>query len=186
VGKGLVAAYNGKTLEIEELKSENLAADGEFSNHHHTYAYGSAAAHVAVDARTGHVQLLQYVTIEDVGRIINPLLCKGQAIGGAVQGLGGTFLEHMVYDEHGQFLTASLADYMMPTATDFPNITAIVLENSPAPHNPLGAKGGGEGGIVPVGGVVANAVAAALAPLGVEPRELPLSPYKIWQLLQEK
>jgi carbon-monoxide dehydrogenase large subunit len=126
------------------------------------------------------------VTIEDVGRIINPLLCKGQAIGGAVQGLGGAFLEHMVYDEQAQFLTASLADYMMPTATDFPNITAIVLENSPAPHNPLGAKGGGEGGIVPVGGVVANAVAAALAPLGVEPRELPLSPYKIWQLIQNK
>jgi carbon-monoxide dehydrogenase large subunit len=174
----------GKTLDT--LKGERIEAEGEFKNHHHTYAYGAAAAHVTVDPKTGGVKLLEYVTVEDVGRIVNPLLCKGQAIGGAMQGLGGAFLEHMVYDEQGQFLTASLADYLMPTASDFPNIKAFVLENSPAPHNPLGAKGGGEGGIVPVGGVVANAVAAALAPLGVEPRELPLSPYKIWQLVHKK
>jgi len=101
-----------------------------------------------------------------------------------VQGLGGTFLEHLQYDEDGQFLTASLADYLLPTATDFPNVRAIVLEDSPSPNNPLGAKGAGEGGIVPVGGVVANAVAAALAPLGIEPRELPLSPPRIWQLIE--
>ncbi|HYD57096.1 MAG TPA: xanthine dehydrogenase family protein molybdopterin-binding subunit [Burkholderiales bacterium] len=177
-------AAAGKTLE--SAQGELVEADGEFKNHHHTYAYGAAAAHVTVDPRTGYVKLLEYVTIEDVGRIVNPLLCKGQAIGGAVQGLGGTFLENMVYDEQGQFLTASLADYLMPTASDFPNIKAVTLENSPAPHNPLGVKGGGEGGIVPVGGVVANAVAAALSSLGVEPRELPLSPYKIWQLLHKK
>jgi carbon-monoxide dehydrogenase large subunit len=186
VGKDLAASGAGKSVALKDLAAEGLYAEGEFANHHHTYAYGAAAAHVAVDPRTGHVALLEYVTIEDVGRIINPLLAKGQAIGGAVQGLGGAFLEHMMYDAQGQFLTASLADYLMPTASDFPNIKAIVLENSPAPHNPLGAKGGGEGGIVPVGGVVANAVAAALAPLGVEPLELPLSPYKIWQLIRKK
>jgi carbon-monoxide dehydrogenase large subunit len=186
VGKDLAASGAGKTVALKDLAAEGLSAEGEFANHHHTYAYGAAAAHVAVDPRTGHVALLEYVTLEDVGRIINPLLAKGQAIGGAVQGLGGAFLEHMMYDAQGQFLTASLADYLMPTASDFPNIKAIVLENSPAPHNPLGAKGGGEGGIVPVGGVVANAVAAALAPLGVEPLELPLSPYKIWKLIQAK
>ncbi len=177
-------AAAGKTLD--GANGELIEAEGEFKNHHHTYAYGAAAAHVTVDPRTGYVKLLEYVTIEDVGRIVNPLLCKGQAIGGAVQGLGGTFLENMVYDEQGQFLTASLADYLMPTASDFPNIKAVTLENSPAPHNPLGVKGGGEGGIVPVGGVVANAVAAALSSLGVEPRELPLSPYKIWQLIHKR
>ena len=76
-----------------------------------------------------------------------------------MQGLGGALLEHFVYDENGQLLTGSLADYLMPTASDFPNIRAIALEDKPAPNNPLGAKGAGEGGIIPVGGVIANAVA---------------------------
>ena len=79
-----------------------------------------------------------------------------------MQGLGGAFLEHLVYDEDGQLLTGSLADYLMPTASDFPSIRSVALELKPTPHNPLGAKGAGEGGIIPVGGVVSNAVAAAL------------------------
>src|SRR5438067_5644683 len=160
------------------------SAEGTFAGHKHTYAYGAAAAQVAVDARTGHVQVLEYVMVEDLGRVINPLTATGQAIGAVVQGLGGTLLEHLQYDEQGQFLTASLADYLLPGADDFPNIRAIITGNSPSPNNPLGAKGGGEGGIVPVAGVVANAVAAALAPLKVEPRELPLSPPRLWEMIQ--
>ncbi len=101
-----------------------------------------------------------------------------------VQGLGGALLEHIAYDENGQLLTGSLADYLMPSASDFPHIRAMAFEDKPAPHNPLGAKGAGEGGIIPVGGVIANAVAAALAPLGVEPRELPLSPPRVWAVDQ--
>ncbi|HEY6821865.1 MAG TPA: xanthine dehydrogenase family protein molybdopterin-binding subunit [Burkholderiales bacterium] len=167
----------------EAMKAGGRSAEGTFANHHHTYAYGAAAAHVAVDPRTGHVQVLDYTMVEDVGRVINPLTAQGQAVGAVVQGLGGVFLEHLQYDEDGQFLTASLADYLMPLASDFPNIRAIIRGESPSPHNPLGAKGGGEGGIVPVGGVVANAVAAALAPLGAVPRALPLSPPKIWELI---
>ena len=122
------------------------------------------------------MRLLDYVMVEDIGRVINPLTANGQAVGAVVQGLGGVFLEHLQYDENGQLLTGSLADYLLPLASDFPNIRAIITGDSPSPHNPLGAKGGGEGGIVPVGGVVANAVAAALAPLGAVPRALPLSP----------
>ena len=129
-------------------------------------------------------ELIDYVAVEDVGRIINPLTLHGQAIGAVVQGLGGALLEHFVYDEHGQLLTGSLADYLLPTASDFPSIRAVALEEKPAPHNPLGAKGAGEGGIIPVGGVIANAVAAALASLGVEPRELPLSPPRVWELIK--
>jgi len=184
VGEGLSSSFGGKSLALAELGSEGLCAEGSFASHHHTYAYGAAAAHVAVDPKTGHVELIDYVMVEDVGRIINPLTCNGQAVGAVVQGLGGVFLEHLVYDEHGQFLSGSLADYLMPTATDFPNIRAIVLENSPSPNNPLGAKGAGDGGIVPVAGVIGNAVAAALAPLGVEPRDLPLSPDRVWKLVQ--
>jgi carbon-monoxide dehydrogenase large subunit len=160
------------------------SAEGTFAGHKHTYAYGAAAAQVAVDARTGHVQVLEYLMVEDVGRVINPLTATGQAVGAVVQGLGGTLLEELQYDAEGQFLTASLADYMLPGADDFPNVRAIITGNSPSPNNPLGAKGGGEGGIVPVAAVVANAVAAALAPLRIEPRALPLSPPRVWELLQ--
>jgi carbon-monoxide dehydrogenase large subunit len=131
------------------------------------------------------VEVLDYVAVEDVGRIINPAMLHGQAIGAIVQGLGGTFLEQLVYDEHGQLLTGSLADYLMPSASDFSVVRAIALEEKPAPHNPLGAKGAGEGGIIPVGGVIANAVAAALHPLGVEPHELPLSPPKVWEMIEK-
>jgi carbon-monoxide dehydrogenase large subunit len=160
-----------------------ISAEGVFTSGKRTYSYGAHAAHVAVDPKTGHVRLINYVAVEDVGRIINPLTLHGQCIGAVVQGLGGAFLEHFIYDEQGQLLTGSLADYLMPTASDFPNIRAIALEDKPSPNNPLGAKGAGEGGVIPVGGVIANAVAAALAPLGVEPRELPLSPERVWQLI---
>jgi carbon-monoxide dehydrogenase large subunit len=140
---------------------------------------------VAVDPRTGGVRVIDYVAVEDAGRIINPLTLHGQAIGAIVQGLGGTLLEHMVYDDTGQLLTASYADYLLPSASDFPVVRGLSLEMFPSPINPLGAKGAGEGGVIPVGGVIANAVADALTPLGVEPRELPLSPPRVWQLINE-
>src|SRR5882757_7234275 len=160
-----------------------ISAEGVFASSKRTYSYGAHAAHVAIDPKTGHVRLIDYVAVEDVGRIINPLTLHGQCVGAVVQGLGGTFLEHFIYDEQGQLLTGSLADYLMPTASDFPNIRAIALEDKPSPNNPLGAKGAGEGGVIPVGGVIANAIAAALAPLGIEPRDLPLSPERVWQLI---
>jgi carbon-monoxide dehydrogenase large subunit len=162
------------------------AAEATYASNKRTYSYGAHAAHVAVDAKTGHVELLDYVAVEDAGRIINPLTLHGQVMGAIVQGLGGAFLEHFVYDQDGQLLTGSFADYLMPTASDFPRIRAIALEEKPSPNNPLGAKGAGEGGIIPVGGVIANAVAAALGSLRVEPRELPLSPPRVWELIQAR
>ena len=162
------------------------AAESTYASNKRTYSYGAHAAHVAVDPKTGHVELLDYVAVEDAGRIINPLTLHGQVVGAIVQGLGGAFLEHFVYDAEGQLLTGSFADYLLPTASDFPNIRAIALEEKPSPNNPLGAKGAGEGGIIPVGGVIANAVAAALGSLGVEPRALPLSPPKVWELIRER
>ncbi len=161
-----------------------IAVESTFGSNKRTYSYGAHAAYVAVDPKTGQVELIDYVAVEDVGRIINPLTLHGQTVGAVVQGLGGALLEHFIYDEDGQLLTGSLADYLLPTATDFPRIRAVALEEQPAPHNPLGAKGAGEGGIIPVGGVVANAVAAALAALDVQPRELPLTPPRVWQLIR--
>jgi carbon-monoxide dehydrogenase large subunit len=186
IGEGLAVSARGTAIPLAALGSDGVSVEGTFENpkHTHTYAYGAAAAHVAVDPRTGHVEVLEYVNVEDIGKIINPQTAAGQAVGGVVQGLGGVFLEHLQYDDEGQFLTASFADYLLPSATDFPFIKAIVLEDYPAPDNPLGAKGGGEGGIVPVGGVIANAIADALQSLKVEPRELPLSPPRVWELIQ--
>jgi aerobic carbon-monoxide dehydrogenase large subunit len=170
-------------VELKEFAG--IEANGTHASEKRTYSYGAHAAYVTVDARTGHVMLIDYVAVEDVGRIINPLTLHGQCVGAVVQGLGGAFLENFIYDEQGQILTGSFADYLLPTASDFPSIRAVALEEKPSPINPLGAKGAGEGGIIPVGGVVANAVAAALASLGVQPRDLPLSPPRVWQLIQD-
>jgi aerobic carbon-monoxide dehydrogenase large subunit len=182
---GRASAPDGKSVSWAELAPEPLSVEGAFSNHKHTWAYGAHAAHVAVDARTGAVALIDYVAVENCGRMINPLTLKGQLVGAVVQGLGGTFLEHLAYDDNGQLLTGSLADYLIPTASDFPKIRGFMMESHPSPINPLGAKGAGEGGIISVGGVIANAVADALVTLGVEPRDLPLSPSRVWQLIQD-
>ncbi|MBV8752533.1 MAG: xanthine dehydrogenase family protein molybdopterin-binding subunit [Hyphomicrobiales bacterium] len=176
---------NGASIDAAELAGEGISVEGAFLNSKHTYTYGAHAAHVTVDPKLGHVELIDYVIIEDCGRAINPLTLHGQAIGAAVQGLGGAFMEQLRYDEDGQLLTGSLADYLIPTASDFPNIRAVVLDEYPSPINPLGAKGAGEGGIIAVGGVMANAVANALSSLCVEPRQLPLSPQYIWELVQQ-
>ncbi len=182
---GRAAAPDGKSVSWAELAPEPLSVEGAFSNHKHTWAYGAHAAHVAVDPKTGAVALIDYVAVENCGRMINPLTLKGQLIGAVVQGLGGAFMEHLAYDENGQLLTGSLADYLIPTASDFPKIRGYVMESHPSPINPLGAKGAGEGGIISVGGVIANAVADALSSFGVEPRDLPLSPSRLWQLVQD-
>ncbi|HXJ00152.1 MAG TPA: xanthine dehydrogenase family protein molybdopterin-binding subunit [Micropepsaceae bacterium] len=173
----------GKSIRLADLAG--LSAEGSFANHHHTYSYGTHAAHVVVDPDTGRVEILDYVAVEDVGRIVNPATLRGQVLGAVVQGLGGTFLERFAYDANGQPLSTSFADYMMPCAGDFPNIRVFLMEEEPSPINPLGAKGAGEGGIIPVGGVIANAVASALQSLGAEPRDLPLSPANVWQLIRE-
>jgi carbon-monoxide dehydrogenase large subunit len=120
-----------------------------------------------------------------VGRVINPETLHGQVLGAAVQGMGSVFTEEIAYDEDGQLLVGSLADYLVPLASDYPQMRAISLELYPSPNNPLGAKGAGEGGLIPVGGAVANAVASALSTFGVEPRVLPLTPSRVWHLIQE-
>jgi aerobic carbon-monoxide dehydrogenase large subunit len=185
LGDGRARTADGRSVSFAELASEGLRVETAFANNNKlSYSYGSAAAHVAVDPGTGRVELLDFLVVEDVGRIVNPLTLHGQAIGGAVQGLGGAFLEDLVYDANGQLLTGNLADYLIPTALDFPRIRAIALENHPAPSNPLGVKGAGEGAIIPMGGLMANAVANALASFGAMPNRLPLSPSRVWRMAQ--
>jgi len=150
-----------------------------------TYTYGTHVAQVAVDPETGEVELLRFLAIEDIGRAVNPLLVHGQAIGAAVQGIGATFLDELVYDAAGQLVTGTLADYLVATATSYPNVDVITLEAHRSKLNPLGVKGAGEGGIVATAAALGNAVAAALAGLGVKITELPLSPERIARALRE-
>lgn len=178
IEEGIARAPGGREISIFDL---GLEAEESFSNGSKaTYSYGTAAVHVAVDPDTGHTEILDYTVCDDVGRIINPHTLHGQVIGAAVQGLGSTFSEELRYDEAGQCVTASMADYLLPVATDYPVLHAISLENHPSPNNPLGAKGAGEGGIIPVGAAVANAVANAI---GVPVCELPLTPQRLWALM---
>ena len=129
---------------------------------------------------------MDYFTVEDIGRIINPLTAKGQAIGAVVQGLGGVFLENLVYDDQCQLTVGSLADYLMPTASDYPIIRAMELEEHPSQLNPLGVKGAGEGGIIPVAALMANAVSNALSSKGIQVKELPISPQAVWDLMNTR
>lgn len=191
IADGRVQAKGGRSLRFEDIavaaakSGAALSAQGTFANSKRTYSYGAHAAHVAVDPRTGHVLVVDYLAVEDVGRAVNPAIVHGQTIGAVVQGLGGVFLDHLIYDVDTQLLNASLADYLLPLATDFPNVRGVTLELRPSPSNPLGAKGAGEGGIVAVAATVANAVAAALAGFRAEPNEMPLSPPYIWHLIEQ-
>jgi aerobic carbon-monoxide dehydrogenase large subunit len=185
--QGRFGEPDGRTLPLADLAKSvgPISANGSFANTKRTYSYGAHAAHVAVDNKTGHVEVVDYLAIEDVGRAVNPGIVHGQAIGAVVQGLGGVFLDHLIYDSEGQLLNGSFADYLLPIATDFPNVRGLTLELRPSPSNPLGAKGAGEGGIVAVAATVGNAVAAALAEFDVQPNELPLTPPRIWRLIKE-
>lgn len=176
----------GQKLPVYDLAGEAVSAEESFTNTKHTYSYGAHCVHVAVDPGTGHVEVIDYVAVEDVGRIINPLTLHGQVVGAIVQGLGSAFMEHLKYDERGQLLVGSLADYLIPSADDYPRIRGVSLETHPCPNNPLGAKGAGEGGIIAVGGVAANAVSAALRSLEVDVLSLPMTPPAVWELIEAK
>lgn len=183
IGEDRVSGPDGRTVPLSEFAG--LTQEGAFLNKRHTYSYGTHCAHVTVDAKIGQVQIVDYVVVQDVGRAINPLTLRGQILGSLVQGLGGAMLEHLQYDEQGQFLTGTLADYLLPTAGDFPNLRCVVTDDHPSPINPLGAKGAGEGGIVAAGGIMSNAVANALQSFGAQPRQLPLTPAYIWTLVRD-
>jgi len=181
---GAVISNSGGSVGLDALGENGLSYEATFKNSKHTYSYGTHAVHVAVDSETGELELIDYVAIEDAGRIINPLTLHGQAVGSIVQGLGGALLEHLIYDSEGQLLVGTLADYLVPLATDFPNIRSESIALRRSPNHPLGAKGAGEGGTIPVGALIANSVAAALADFKVQPFDLPLSPDRIWRLIE--
>jgi len=151
-----------------------------------TYGHGLHLAVVEVDGETGVPRILRYVIAYDVGRCINPMLVEGQIVGGLAQGLGAALHEELAYDDAGQLTAGTLMEYYLPVAADMPPLELWIREEDPSPTNPLGVKGAGEDGIVAAGGAVANAVADALAPLGVEVRALPLRPWRLRELIRER
>jgi carbon-monoxide dehydrogenase large subunit len=153
-----------------------------FSPSTSNYPYGAHAALVEVDTDTGKVEIVRYLVVNDSGTLINPMVVEGQIRGGVAQGIGGAMLEELVYDDAGQLQTMSFMHYLLPTALDVPDIELELLDTA-APDVPGGMKGAGEVGIVPPAAVLANAVADALSPLGVEIDELPLDPSRIWKLI---
>jgi len=143
-----------------------------------TFSYAAHAVVLAVDPATGAIEILTYVVVEDGGTIVNPLIADGQVFGGAAQGIGTALYEEMPYDAHGQPLASTLADYMLPGATEVPAIRVEHME-TPSPYTSFGQKGIGEGGAIGPPAAIANAVNDALAPLGVELTELPITPKRI-------
>src|SRR4051812_43488478 len=139
-----------------------FTAEEEFFSEHMTYPYGAHLAVVAVDKETGAVHVLRYMVVYDIGKAINPMLVEGQIIGGVAQGIGGALFEEFLYDENGEPLSVTFADYLIPTANEIPPVEVLITEDSPSPLNPLGVKGAGEAGINAVGAVIASAIDDAL------------------------
>jgi carbon-monoxide dehydrogenase large subunit len=145
-----------------------------------TYSSGAHAAVVEVDPETGLIAILRYVAVDDCGTVINPMIVEGQVHGGIAHGIGNAFLEEVVYDGAGQLMTGTLMEYALPRAADVPSLEVHHVV-TPSPLNPLGVKGAGEGGTLPAPAAIANAVADALRPLGVEVTEMPLTRERLWR-----
>jgi len=163
-----------------EGQEPGLEATGYFSPVGSAWAAGCHAAYVRVDPKTFRLEILKYVVVHDCGRLINPLVVEGQIEGGVAQGIGGAFYERLAYDADGQLRNASFMEFLMPYATEIPEIEIDHIE-TPSPLNPLGIKGAGEAGVIPVGAVIASAVEEAL---GIPITEMPLSPLKLYELSQ--
>ncbi|ODN72320.1 6-hydroxypseudooxynicotine dehydrogenase complex subunit gamma [Methylobrevis pamukkalensis] len=184
--KGSFVSASGASASLADvarhLGGPGLTGEGEFAADHMNYPYGIHVAQVRVDRETGGVTVERYVVACDVGRAVNPMLVEGQIVGACAQGIGGALLEEFVYDEGGQPLAASLADYLMPTCHEMPPVEAFVREDAPSPQNPLGVKGAGEGGITAVGAAIAAAIDDALQSPGLVTR-LPVSPSRLHALV---
>ena len=182
VNGDIVRAHGpGPSMPLAELARtlpDGLSAEDTFESTHMVYPYGVHVAAVRVDTDTGNVAIERYVIAYDIGKAVNPKLVEGQIAGGLAQGVGGALLEEFRYDENGEPLSVTFADYLMPTAREVPEISILVSEDAPSPLNPLGLKGAGEGGANPVGAVIASAIDDALQRPGLV-TQLPVTPQRL-------
>jgi carbon-monoxide dehydrogenase large subunit len=178
---GEVRGPGGAMIPLGKLEP----ARGRFDKPVPSFSFGAALSMVSVEPETGRVRVLKHVVLQDVGRAINPALVRGQLAGAAAQGIGGALLEELRFDELGQPLSTSFADYLLPTVGELPPIDVVVVEK-PTPANPLGVKGAGESGMVGTPAAIANAVADALD-VGVDTLPaLPLTPHRVREFLRTR
>jgi len=186
-----------RTLTIKDVAKEamdptklpkgmdvGLIATATYSAPVQNFPNGCHICELEIDQDTGEVEIMRYSVVDDVGTVINPLLLKGQIVGGVAQGIGQILMEDIKFDGHGQNLTGSFMDYAMPRATD---ISAVDVKSNPVPTrtNPLGVKGAGEAGCVGAMPAVANALVDALSPLGVRHIEMPATPERLWRAMRD-
>jgi CO/xanthine dehydrogenase Mo-binding subunit len=184
-GEIVRAGTGGPSMQFAALAAaqNGLTAEAEYKQSHMVYPYGAHVAQVRLDPGTGAVTVERYTIAYDVGRAVNPMLVEGQIAGGFAQGLGGALLEEFLYDENGEPLSVTFADYLMPTAREVPHTGILVTEDAPSTLNPLGLKGAGEGGVNPVGATIASAIDDALGKPGAV-TQLPVTPQRLRALIK--
>ena len=183
IGEVALSAYVPHNYPLEELEP-GLDETAFYDPTNFTFPAGTQICEVEIDPDTGAVDLVNFTTVDDFGRVINPMIVDGQVHGGIVQGVGQALLEGCVYDHAGQLLSASLNDYCMPRADDLPSF-ATGTKETPCPHNPLGVKGCGEAGTIGGAATVMNAVVDALSPLGIAHIDMPATPQNVWRAIQQ-
>ena len=178
-----VAAASYRAMKLPPNTQPGLVATYFWEPPNFTFPFGAHVVITDVDRETGQVSIRRYVAVDDCGKIINPLIVAGQVHGGVAQGLGQALWEQAVYDENGQLLSGELTDYALPRAHMMPWIESSHTE-TPSPVNPLGVKGVGEAGTIGCSPAVVNSVVDALSHLGVRHIDMPLTPEKVWKLIQ--
>jgi carbon-monoxide dehydrogenase large subunit/6-hydroxypseudooxynicotine dehydrogenase subunit gamma len=183
ISLGEIAEQLAPTSKTLGGREPGLSAEGWFRVKHQVYPYGMHFAVVKVDRHTGGVEVEDYVIAYDIGRAINPALVKGQIVGGFAQGLGGALLEEFTYNESGDPLATTFADYLIPTTRELPKVQVILREDYTSPLNPLGIKGAGESGITGVGAAIASAIDDAIGVPGAV-THLPVTPQRLKEILK--
>jgi carbon-monoxide dehydrogenase large subunit/6-hydroxypseudooxynicotine dehydrogenase subunit gamma len=183
VALGEIAKALEPASKLRGGRPPGLAADGWFYSDHMNYPYGVHVAVARVDRETGGIAIPRYLVAYDIGRAVNPMLVEGQIAGGFAQGLGGTLLEEFRYDERGEPLSVTFADYLMPTAREVPALDVLIAEDAPSPLNPLGLKGAGEGGANAVAAAIAAAIDDAIGMPGAI-TQLPVTPQRLRDILK--
>jgi carbon-monoxide dehydrogenase large subunit len=178
VALGTFAAH-----DLPDGVEPSLDSDAAFDPENFSFPHGTHLCAAEVDTETGQVRLRSYVAVDDVGRVVNPLIVDGQVHGGIAQGIGQALYEECVYDDEGNLVTSTLADYLVPSAGDLPSFTTDRTE-TPATTNPLGVKGVGEAGTIASTPAVVNAIVDALRPLGIRDITMPCTPERIWRAIE--
>jgi CO/xanthine dehydrogenase Mo-binding subunit len=178
----------GASMTLGEIARNwpgGLSAEGRHTTQHMNYPYGVHIAVVRVDRETARIEIERFLAAYDIGRAVNPMLVEGQMVGGFAQGLGGALLEEFVYDEKGEPLSVTFADYLLPTAREVPALEVLLTEDAPSPLNPLGLKGAGEAGVNGVGAAIAAAIDDAVGIPGAV-TSLPVTPQRLRDILTSR